>query len=245
MILKVVSSGSQGNAYILENESEALLIECGVSITEIKKAIDFNVSKVVGCIITHEHLDHSKSILEVMNSGIDVYATAGTLKERGVIGPRAKSIKSLEEFQVGGFRILPFDVKHDCAEPVGFLINHHECGKTLFLTDSIYSPYRFNGLNNIIIEANYCKEIVDARYGDEAKNHFLRNRVLKSHFSIANCKQMLSANDLSAVNNIVLIHLSDRNSDAVRFQREVQELTGKNVTVAENGLQIEFNKTPF
>jgi len=56
---------------------------------------------------------------------------------------------------------------------------------------------------------------------------------------------MLSANDLSQVNNIVLIHLSDSNSDEIQFQNEVSELTGKNVTVASNGMTINFNKTPF
>ncbi|TDO67859.1 hypothetical protein EV143_1261, partial [Flavobacterium chryseum] len=30
MKLKVISTGSIGNAYILETENEALLIECGV-----------------------------------------------------------------------------------------------------------------------------------------------------------------------------------------------------------------------
>lgn len=56
---------------------------------------------------------------------------------------------------------------------------------------------------------------------------------------------MLAANDLSQVNNIVLIHLSDSNSDEKQFQKEVSELTRKNVTVASNGIEIQFNKTPF
>jgi hypothetical protein len=55
----------------------------------------------------------------------------------------------------------------------------------------------------------------------------------------------LRANDLTGVNNIVLIHLSDSNSDAPRFQKEVRELTGKTVWVAEAGLEINFDKEPF
>jgi hypothetical protein len=100
-------------------------------------------------------------------------------------------------------------------------------------------------LNNIIIEANYSKEIIDQKFGSESNKEFLRNRVLKSHFSLANCKDMLSANNLSQVNNIVLIHLSDSNSNEKQFVKEVYELTGKNVTAAINGMQINFNKTPF
>jgi phosphoribosyl 1,2-cyclic phosphodiesterase len=246
MKLKVISTGSIGNAYILSNENEALLIEAGVNIRDIKKALDFDLSKVVGCIVTHEHMDHSKAIWDVMKLGINTYASAGTLKARYVFEQaRAKVIKSKESFNVGNFRIMPFDVKHDAKEPLGFMIEHPDCGKTLFLTDTYYCKYTFPGLKNIIIEANYSKEIIDKKFGPDSDKEFLRNRILQSHFSLANCKEMLSANDLSQVNNIVLIHLSDSNSDEKQFVKEVTELTGKNVCAAVKGMEIEFNKTPF
>lgn len=56
MKLKVLGSGSSGNCYILENDSEALIIEAGVPIMETKKALDFNIRKVRGVVISHEHL---------------------------------------------------------------------------------------------------------------------------------------------------------------------------------------------
>lgn len=246
MKLQIISTGSKGNAYILSNGDEALLIECGVNIKDIKKALDFDLSKVVGCIVTHEHLDHAKSILEVTRLGIDVYASKGTIKERSCLSlSRAKAIKARETVQIGNFKVLAFDVKHDAAEPLGFLIEHPECGKTLFLTDTYYCEYTFKGLRNVIIEANYSKEIIDRKFGADSGKEFLRNRILRSHFSQANCKDMLSANDLTQVNNIVLIHLSDSNSDEKQFYKEVAELTGKNVTVANSGMTIDFNLTPF
>lgn len=246
MELTIIGTGSKGNAYILSNGDEALLIECGVNISDIKKALDFDLSKVVGCLCTHEHFDHSKSIYDVMKLGIDMYASAGTLEKRFVFSlPRATAIKSKQTVKIGGFKVMAFDVKHDAAEPLGFLIEHPDCGKVLFLTDTYYCEYTFKGLNNIIIEANYSKEIIDRKFGADSGKEFLRNRILKSHFSLANCKDMLSANDLTQVNNIVLIHLSDSNSDEIQFEKEVYELTGKNVTVANNGMKINFNKTPF
>jgi len=246
MELTIIGTGSKGNAYILGNKDEVLLIECGVNIKEIKQALNFDLSKVVGCICTHEHMDHSKSIWDVMKLGINVYSSNGTLKSRFVDEQsRAKKIVSKQTFQIGNFKILAFDVKHDAAEPLGFLIEHPDCGKVLFLTDTNYCEYTFPGLNNIIIEANFSKEIIDRKFGSESGLEFLRNRILRSHFSLTNCKDMLSANDLSKVNNIVLIHLSDSNSDEKQFHKEVSELTGKNVTVANNGMKINFNKTPF
>ena len=60
----------------------------------------------------------------------------------------------------------------------------------------------------------------------------LKNRLLKSHMSLETCKEFLKANDLSRVQEIWLIHLSDGNSDSARFKREIQALTGKAVTIA-------------
>lgn len=246
MRLKVVSTGSIGNCYILENESEAIIIECGVNIQKIKEALDFDFTKVVGVLVTHEHGDHNKGMFEVMKQGLNVYATAGTHKASMSVGNhRAKVCKSKEQFQIGNFRVIPFEVKHDAAEPVGFLINHSETGNVLFLTDSVYSPYTFRNLNNIIIEANFSKAIIDKKFGSDSGKEFLRNRILQSHFSLENCKDMLSANDLTKVNNIVLIHLSDNNSNEVQFKREVADLTCKTVTVASAGMDIPFNSTPF
>lgn len=245
MKLKVIGTGSTGNAYLLENGEEALLIECGVRMSKIKEAIGFNINKIVGCIVTHEHGDHAKSIKDVMDAGIDVYATAGThgvTQSDSIYNNRAKYIKSQRNFMVGNFKIMPFDVLHDAAEPCGFLINHPETGNVLFMTDLIYSPYTFKNLHNIIIEANYDEMIAKRNLKDM---EFLRNRVINNHMSLSTCRKFLFDNDLTAVNNIVLIHLSDGNSDEALFKKAIEADTGKNVTVADNGLIMELNKTPF
>ena len=103
-------------------------------------------------------------------------------------------------------------------------------------------PNAFRDLNNIIIEANYCPVIAKRKLSDM---EFLRNRIIKSHMSIDTCEDLLLANDLGKVNNIVLIHLSDSNSDENAFKLRIEKSTGKKVTVANNGLVINLNKTPF
>ena len=56
MLLKCVNTGSQnGNCYILENESEALILDAGVRYRDVLKALDYNISKVVGNLLSHEH----------------------------------------------------------------------------------------------------------------------------------------------------------------------------------------------
>jgi phosphoribosyl 1,2-cyclic phosphodiesterase len=250
MRLKIINSNSKGNAYILENNQEALLIECGTRFDLIKQALGFNLSKVVGCIVTHSHGDHCKGAKDLTNAGIDIYATEGTCEELianwNPLPNRVKPRHMAIPFSLGAFRIIPFKTVHDTKEPCGFLIQHEECGVVLFLTDTVYSPFLFKGLNNVIVEANYCERILQKKMEDGATMEFLRDRVIQSHMSLQNCKDLLRANDLSQVNNIVLIHLSDSHSDEVRFQREVEEVTGKTVHVAGKDMTIEnFNKTPF
>ena len=59
MELKVINSGSEANGYIIQNDNEALIIECGCKLIEAKKSLNWNTRKVVGCLISHEHGDHA------------------------------------------------------------------------------------------------------------------------------------------------------------------------------------------
>lgn len=246
MVLKVLGSSSRGNCYILENDTEALILEAGVKFSEVKRALDFNITKVVGCLITHEHKDHAGYINEVLKACIPVWASEGTIKNTHIKGDRLPLICEAETlFTLGGFQIIPFGTMHDCAEPLGFFINHEETGKVLFATDTYYLPYTFAGLNNVLIECNYRLDLLEKNIAGGYFPSAVRNRTIKSHFSYNHCLQALQANDIKAVNNIVLIHLSDGNSDAKAFQEGIQEATGKRVYVAEPGLVINFNKTPF
>lgn len=246
MKLKVLSSSSQGNCYLLESENEALIIEAGVKFSEVKRALGYNISKVVGCLISHEHKDHAGRINEVLNATIPVYASEGTIKNTKIVGNRLPYICTAGVLlTLGGFSIIPFGVKHDCAEPLGFFINHEKTGNILFATDTYYIPNTFNGLNNIIIECNYRLDLLENRVRDGKLPWIVRNRILSSHLSYDNCITTLEANDLTRVNNIVLIHLSEGNSHAEEFKAGVKAATGKNVHIAEPGLVINFNKTPF
>lgn len=247
MRLHVINSNSAGNAYILYNDQEALLIEAGVRFPRILQALKFRLRKVVGCLVTHEHGDHSIAVRNVLNAGIKVYASKGTHEALGVAAHhRAIQIKSGNQISIGNFQVMPFDVKHDVREPLGFLIYHKETGMVLFMTDTYMNEFHFgHQLHNVIIEANYSNAILDARLAAGEDPKFLRDRTIVSHMSLDTCKGVLCAQDLSEVNNIVLIHLSDRTSDHNQFKKEVAEATGKKVHIATPGLDIEFNRKPF
>ncbi|URZ06444.1 MBL fold metallo-hydrolase [Clostridium felsineum] len=242
MKLKVLGSGSSGNCYLLQNGKETLVLECGLPYKTILKGLNFNLSNVVGCLVTHEHKDHSKAINEVLNNSIDVYSSKGTLKAMNIKNYRAKIIESEEQFFIGDFTVLPFETEHDAVESLGFLIQNSDLGKLLFITDSYYCKYNFSGLNHILIECNYSKSILDKNIKNGFIHPTLANRLLKSHFSLDHVKEFLKANDLSKCRDIVLVHLSNNNSNAAEFKEEIERLTGIPVYIANKGLELELFK---
>lgn len=241
MKLKILGSSSSGNSYILtDSNGISLGIECGVHFNEIKKALDFDLSRFA-IIQSHSHGDHSKSTKDALINGVNVFSSNECFKDLGIKSHRAISIESGENHTFFDFKFIPFDLVHD-VRCFGFLINHPEMGTTVFITDTMYVPNTFKGLNNVIIEANYSKKILDNKLSGMK---FLQDRIKKSHLSLENAIKALEANDLTQVNNILLIHLSDSNSCAETFKIEVCKATGKNVIIADAGMEIEFNKTPF
>lgn len=244
MKLQILGSSSSGNSYILtDNNGISLGIECGVNFNEIKKALDFDLSRFA-IIQSHSHGDHSKSTKDALINGVNVFSSNECFKELGIKSHRAREVQAGKRFfplGVDSYHVIPFDLVHD-VRCFGFLINHSEMGTTVFITDTMYVPNTFKGLNNVIIEANYSREILDNKLSGMK---FLQDRIKKSHLSLENAIKALEANDLTQVNNILLIHLSDSNSCSETFKSEVYKATGKNVIIADAGMEIEFNKTPF
>lgn len=231
MDIKVLASGSSGNAYLVSDRHTTLLIECGISYRKIQQKLNFKTAGIDACLVTHEHKDHSKAIKDILKVGIDCYMSEGTINALGVSGHRVKSIKSLKQFNVNTFTILPFNVEHDAVKTLGFLLYSTKTKeKLLYVTDTAYIRYQFKGLTHIMIECNYSTETLK---NNTKLNIEVKKRIIKTHFSLENVKEFLKANDLSKVEQIYLLHLSDNNSDAERFKREIQELTGKEVYIAE------------
>ena len=240
MKLKVLGSGSSGNCYLLQSKGETLIIECGLPYKTILKGLKFNLNNVVGCLVSHEHKDHSKATQGLIKNGVDICSSKGTLDILNIDGYRTKIIESERLFKIGKFDILPFSTEHDATEPLGFLIQREDMGKLLFITDSYYCKYKFNGLNHIMIECNYSKEILEKNISDEGLNPALARRLMKSHFSLNNVKNFLESNDLRQVRDITLLHLSDVNSNATQFKEEIEKATGKPTYVADAGLNLEL-----
>jgi phosphoribosyl 1,2-cyclic phosphodiesterase len=240
MKLKVLGSSSKGNCYLLENDTECLIIEAGIGITEVKKALNFKMQKIVGCICTHTHLDHSKYLKNLVEMGIHTLALPEVFIAKNITGSRAKEIVIGKGYKLGNFKVFPFPAFHD-VPCVGYIISHPDCGNIMFLTDSCQCEYIFPNLNHILIEANYYDVKLIANINKGITYSGQRERLLNSHMELNTCKDILQNNDLSGVVNIVLLHLSNDNSDEPFFVSEIQKQTGKTVYAAKPGLTVEMS----
>lgn len=245
MNLSVLSSSSSGNCYLLETDSEILIIECGVSYKEILKGLNFNLSKVSAVLLSHQHADHSKSAKDITNAGIDLYALRETTDAIALDNHRTINVEPLKQFAVGDFKVMGFPIEHD-VPGLGYLIKYKPTGeRLLFLTDSYYSKYKFKGLNYVLIECNYILDTLDENIAAGRISEAMKPRLLRSHFSLDNVINFLKANDLSQCREIVLLHLSDSNSDAERMVREIHEAVGIKPVVADAGLELDLELYPY
>ena len=261
MKLHIIGSSSDGNGYVLEAESSALVIEAGVPLKAVKQALGWNIAKVSGCIITHEHGDHAGRVKEYLQDTVmPICASFGTAE---AMASRTEGlrrgltvVKSGELYELGDFKIIPQRLElidsdgghytHDAAEPFCYQIHHPEMGAVLFATDTYCLPRRFTGLASILIECNYAQDILDRNVALGIVDEKRRDRTVTSHMSLDNCiHELTHKTDLGDVRRIVLIHGSDDNSDPGRFKREVAAATGKTVIVAQAGMTIDFNNKPF
>ncbi len=224
--IEVLASSSKGNCYHVTDGKTSLLLECGLPIKQIRQKLNYQLSDVSGCLITHEHSDHSKAVRDI-KAGMNCFMSQGTKDALNVSGHRIHVIKAGTRFKIGTWDILPLKTWHDSAEPLAFYMISPK-GRLVFITDTAKFPYQLPGLTHIMVESNYSLELLEQ---NELLPAETKSRIVNTHMSLEDTKKFLLSNDMSQVRGIWLLHLSDDNSDAAMFKRSIQEITGLPVYV--------------
>ena len=227
MTLKCIGSGSSGNCYTLTSDSgEALILDCGIPINEIKKGLNWNIRNVVGCIVSHVHSDHSKSVKDLGDMGIPVFAPYISEKPMK-IGNGDFRVQACDLTTLDG-RWTHTDANGEPCQIYGFLITHKEMGRMLYATDTELIKWRFKSINHILLGVNYDKDLIDNE--DSAKV----NHVYRGHMSIDTACDFVKANNSKDLQNVIMCHLSSENADSDSFIEKMKKVAcGVNVDVAE------------
>lgn len=240
MIMRIVNTGSKkGNCYALCSENEILLLDCGCDKKSIQRTINYDISKIVGCLLTHRHSDHSKSCKWLLENRIPVYTNDGTADELNIITREYIGISEKQWIPVGNFNVMQFSVPHDGCPCSGFLISHPEMGKLLYLTDLEYCPYSFKNLKvqHLLVEANYIEDFI-------RKDSCNYSHQIRGHCSLGTCKGIVEANKTESLRTVTLVHLSEKVCEPSRALSEVKSITGNiiDVNVAVPGLEVRLAK---
>jgi phosphoribosyl 1,2-cyclic phosphodiesterase len=190
--------------------------------------------EIEACFVSHGHADHSKGVKDLLRiTAMEIYLSQGTRDELGLRGHhRLHTVKHGQQVQVGSMMVVPFSVIHDAAEPLGFLIATRDGDKLLFATDTHYIPHQFRNLSIIAIECNFDADLLKQNIESGLIHPDVGKGLWGRHMSFQEVKRFLGAQDLRTVEEIHLLHCSDHNSDADKFQFEIERMTGKPCYVA-------------
>jgi phosphoribosyl 1,2-cyclic phosphodiesterase len=229
MEITVLASSSKANCIYVQDPAGNLLLDCGLPWKKTRQRLNFHTSGLAGVLLTHRHNDHSRGAKEIAAAGIDIYGLQETFDAIELSGHRVHAVKPLEQFNVGSWTCLGFEIIHDVPGLGFLLVNRTE--RVLYLTDSAYCKPKFERLTRILIECNHSRDILDANIEAGIVPVEMRRRLIRTHMGLDVVKEFFRVNDLSRVEQIYLLHLSDNNSDAEMFKRQIQEISGKSVYV--------------
>lgn len=253
MRLHVIGTGSAGNAYLIEADEDALLLDAGLPWKRIIAALPNGLNGMRGCLITHEHHDHCKAVHNLLMRGVPCVMSAGTMDAIQAASPdvQFRGLKSIltafhgKRVDLPHFTVKPFRTEHDAAEPLGYLIRHNPTGETLlYATDTYYLRNTYPDVNYWLVECNYvtekARELLNNKNGKA-----LYDRLMESHMSLEHLTNALMANDLTATRTIVLLHLSDERSDEKLMTESIHRITDKRTIAARSGMIFELDNCPF
>lgn len=242
-----MGSGSSGNCYYLGTNDCGILIDAGVGIRTLTKALkEYGVSfnKIKAVLITHDHADHIKTVGCLGDKhNIPVYTTQavheGILRNRVVHANLFTSKRIIEKevtFSIDDFKITAFDVPHDSIENLGYHIELD--GQTFVLvtdagriTDKI-REYACRA-NHLVIEANYDEEMLQMGKYPYILKERIRNGM--GHLSNRSSAEFIASIYHERLKNIWLCHLSqDNNHPELAFRTIEEALVAKGAKVGES-----------
>ncbi len=221
MALSIASlnSGSNGNCYYIGNDSDAILVDAGISCREIEKRmgnLSLDVRKIKALFISHEHSDHIKGVdLLAKRLQLPVYITHNTLRHSRLSIPPAQvfTFKAGEPISIGELTITSFAKHHDAVDPCSFIITCRQVcvgvftdiGKTC--QDLIK---HFGQCHAAFLEANYDEQMLDSG----SYPYHLKRRIKggKGHLSNRQALDLFLNHRPAFMSHLLLAHLSAHNN---------------------------------
>lgn len=245
-----IGSSSSGNSYIIKAAGRAIILDVGLSCKAIMAALgeeQIEPDDVAAVLVTHEHVDHAKSVRAVSRKcqKATFYASRGTIESAAAFSyvPEERlmfisagesfNIESAEENEGGGITITAFELSHDALEPIGFTIEA-DGEKLAVITDTgIIKDDTYEAISDsdqLVFEANHDVDML--MFGEYPYPVKVRIKGDKGHLSndyaADALSRILSDRKGSAEKplRVMLAHLSFHNNAPLFARQTVEDRLG-------------------
>jgi phosphoribosyl 1,2-cyclic phosphodiesterase len=221
-----LNSGSNGNCYYIGNDTEAVLIDAGISCREIEKRmkrLGLLIEKVKAVFVSHEHSDHIKGLpVLVKKYQLPVYITPLTMRRGGLNFEEhlSKSFIAHQSVSIGELSITPFPKFHDASDPYSFIVSSKQICVGIF-TDigvpCLHLKKYFQKCHAAFLEANYDEEMLEKG----GYPIYLKNRIRGGlgHLSNKQALELFLAHKPHFMSHLLLAHLSKNNNSPELVQQ--------------------------
>lgn len=232
-------SGSSGNCSYVESSTTKILIDCGESAKKIIDAllnIDVHIEDINAIIITHEHIDHIKSLGTLSQKyNIPIYINSETLNSisNEKINLKKETINLFnvsKDFKIGDLQIHPFPIPHDAANPCGFNIYNKNKKMSIATDIGHMTPEIIKTLEKskfLLLESNYDINTLKC----SPYPYFLKERISGplGHLSNESAGKTISHLLNSGLQTAMLGHLSKQNNfPELAYKTVMEELLSNN-----------------
>ena len=223
--LKIYSlaSSSSGNAFIFIHEDKIILIDCGISFTQLKNKLfdlGYDTNDITDIFITHEHEDHigglrliSRKTCATIHMPKNVFENLKNRKDVICEERTYEFFKPNDSFVMANIKITPIELSHDCIQCVGFVFEL-PLERVLFVTDTGYIPkHVYDYVENIdyaIVESNYDMDML--MNGDYAYSIKVRNASNIGHLSNDQAGEFCKILAQNGLKKVLLAHISKNNN---------------------------------
>ena len=220
LFISSLNSGSNGNCYYIGNDTEAILIDAGISCRETEKRMKrsgLSMEKVKAVFISHEHNDHINGVRVLSKKyQLPVYITAATQRFGGLFLEKKliKRFKADEPVSIGGLCIVAFKKEHDAGDPHSFVVSSSSVKIGVITDVGIACKHvvrHFKQCHAAFLEANYDEDmLMNGSYP-----YHLKKRISdgKGHLSNIQALELFKKHRPPFMTHLILSHLSKNNND--------------------------------
>ena len=234
LFITSLNSGSNGNCYYIGNNTEAVLIDAGISCRETEKRmkrLSLSMATVKAIFVSHEHADHISGVRVLSKKyQLPVYITPATLRSAGIITEKhlIRHFKADQPIAIDGLSVIAFPKCHDANDPHSFIIscNYIKIGVfTDFGNCCDHVITHFKQCHAAFLEANYCEDML--MNGDYP--YILKKRISgdNGHLSNTQALELFTKYRGRKLSHLILSHLSKNNNTPELVDQLFRQQAGK------------------